>query len=47
MSRWRWDQGRLDYFSVESLRQIASVFVDIDGIEDTNPEHDLLRVVVN
>ncbi|WP_213197955.1 HNH endonuclease [Klebsiella aerogenes] len=43
MSRWRWDQGRLDYFSVESLRKIASVFVDIDGIEDTNPEHDLLR----
>lgn len=43
MSRWRWDQGRLDYFSVESLRKIASVFVDNDGIEDTDPEHDPLR----
>ncbi|EGQ5302474.1 HNH endonuclease, partial [Enterobacter hormaechei] len=43
MSRWRWDQGRLDYFSVESLRKIASVFVDIDGAEDTDPEYDPLR----
>lgn len=43
MSRWRWDQGRLDYFAVESLRKIASVFVDNDGIEDTDPEHDPLR----
>ncbi|HDS8560151.1 TPA: HNH endonuclease [Escherichia coli] len=43
MSRWRWDQGRLDYFSVESLRKIAAVFVDIDGTEDTDPEYDPLR----
>ncbi|ELZ1136968.1 HNH endonuclease [Enterobacter mori] len=43
MSRWRWDQGRLDYFSVEILRKIASVFVDNDGIEDIDPEYDPLR----
>ncbi|EEZ2790506.1 HNH endonuclease [Escherichia coli] len=43
MGRWRWDQGRLDYFSVESLRKIASVFVDIEGTEDNDPEHDSIR----
>lgn len=43
MSRWRWDQGRLDYFSIDSLRKIASVFIDIEGAEDNNPEHDSIR----
>lgn len=43
MSRWRWDQGRLDYFSVESLREIASVFVELDGSEDGDRTIDVLR----
>lgn len=43
MTRWRWDQGRLDYFSVESLRKIASVFIELDGLEDGDRTTDVLR----
>lgn len=33
---WRWDQGRLSYFSLEKIRKIASVIVEFDGVDLTN-----------
>lgn len=31
--KWRWDQGRLDYFRFGNIKKIASVLVRLDGIE--------------
>lgn len=39
---WRWDQGRLNYFTLTNVRKIASVLVDLDGTDLTIDE-DLLR----
>lgn len=33
---WRWDQGRLSYFSLEKIRKIASVIVEINGVDLTD-----------
>lgn len=33
---WRWDQGRLNYFSLDQIRKIASVIVELDGTDLTN-----------
>jgi len=39
---WRWDQGRLSYFSLDKIRKIASVIVELDGVNLTN-EPDPIR----
>jgi len=46
---WRWDQGRLSYFSLEKIRKIASVIVELDGVDltsDPDPIRNLLEHVV-
>jgi hypothetical protein len=46
---WRWDQGRLSYFSLDKIRKIASVIVEIDGVnltEDEDPMRKMLEHVV-
>lgn len=46
---WRWDQGRLSYFSLERIRKIASVIVEIDGVdltENDDPMRSALEHVV-
>lgn len=40
--RWRWDQGRLDYFLYENIVRIARVLARLDGIP-LNSHEDLLR----
>ena len=40
--RWRWDQGRLDYFQFENIVKIARVLCDLDGVM-LNTKTDLLR----
>lgn len=41
--RWRWDQGRLDYFLYENILRMARVLVTLDGVP-LNTREDLLRV---
>lgn len=43
MKRWRWDQGRLEYFKVENIMAIASVLASLDGLV-LGCDVDLLRV---
>lgn len=46
---WRWDQGRLGYFSLDKIRKIASVIVEIDGVDLTanqDPMREVLERVV-
>ncbi|MCB8945798.1 MAG: HNH endonuclease [Ardenticatenaceae bacterium] len=43
MMRWRWDQGRLDYFNYDNLRRIAQVLVELNGIDIQTPNFDPLR----
>ena len=40
--RWRWDQGRLDYFQFENIVNIARVLCELDGVS-LNTKVDLLR----
>ena len=40
--RWRWDQGRLDYFLYENILRIARALVRLDGVP-LNTREDLLR----
>ena len=42
MIRWRWDQGRLDYFQFENIVKIARVLCELDGVALVNSD-DLLR----
>ena len=42
---WRWDQGRLTYFSLEKIRKIASVIVELDGVY-LSAEDDPIRAVM-
>ncbi len=42
---WRWDQGRLSYFSLDKIRKIASVIVELDGIDLTD-EPDPIRAIL-
>ncbi len=44
MNKWRWDQGRLEYFTIENIRKIASVFVEMNGCKDTKTSIDILRI---
>ncbi len=46
---WRWDQGRLSYFSLEKIRKIASVIVELNGVDlvnDPDPIRSTLEHVV-
>lgn len=40
--RWRWDQGRLDYFIYENILRTARTLVTLDGVP-LNTREDLLR----
>lgn len=40
--RWRWDQGRLDYFKFDNIVKIARVLAELDGVM-LNTKADLLR----
>lgn len=31
LAKWRWDQGRLDYFQFDEIKNIASALADFDG----------------
>lgn len=42
---WRWDQGRLSYFSVEKIRLIASGLLELDNFS-LKAEIDLLRTLL-
>lgn len=42
---WRWDQGRLTYFSLDKIRKIASVIVELEGV-DLNAAADPIRAVM-
>jgi hypothetical protein len=42
---WKWDQGRLSYFSIEKIRKIAAVIVEIDGV-DLAAEEDPMREIL-
>lgn len=41
--RWRWDQGRLNYFQFDNIVRIARVLLTLDGVP-LNTREDLLRV---
>lgn len=41
--KWRWDQGRLDYFRFDSITEIARVLADLDGTSLSTSGGDLLR----
>ncbi|NHZ72566.1 MAG: HNH endonuclease, partial [Aquificales bacterium] len=43
MMRWRWDQGRLDYFNFDNFRTIAQVLVSLNGVNIQTPGIDPLR----
>ena len=42
---WRWDQGRLTYFSSGKIRKIASSIIELDGV-DLDATDDPLRAVM-
>ena len=41
--KWRWDQGRLQYFSFGALRSISRVLVQLEGVSLHNEDTDPLR----
>lgn len=41
--KWRWDQGRLNYFQFENLKSIAHVLSRLKGVIINNKEYDPLR----
>ncbi|MDX1993450.1 MAG: HNH endonuclease [bacterium] len=43
VQKWRWDQGRLEYFSFNNVRTIAQVLSELDGVTLT-ASYDPLRV---
>lgn len=40
---WRWDQGRLDYFNFDNLRKVASVLIQLEGVNLNYSGFDPLR----
>ncbi|WP_323845972.1 HNH endonuclease [Microbulbifer magnicolonia] len=42
---WRWDQGRLNYFSVENIRRIAAALYELNGV-DLRQDPDPLRPIL-
>lgn len=46
---WRWDQGRLQYFSLDRIRSIAGCIVELEGVPlnaDPDPLRSILPAVV-
>lgn len=43
MIEWRFDQGRLDYFQFDEIKNIAKGLYSIDGIEKPRIENDFIR----
>jgi 5-methylcytosine-specific restriction endonuclease McrA len=43
MQIWRWDQGRLEYFSFNNIRNMAKCLVELDGVQINAPGIDPLR----
>ena len=43
MMRWRWDQGRLDYFNFNNLQKIAQALLSLNGVDIRTPKVDPLR----
>lgn len=41
--KWRWDQGRLEYFNFDNLKRIASVLVQLENINLDVAEYDPIR----
>ncbi len=41
--KWRWDQGRLEYFNYSNIRSIANVFLGLEGIDLEKGGEDILR----
>lgn len=43
LHKWRWDQGRLDYFLFDNIKDIASALIELDGAHfDSDPLRELL-----
>jgi len=42
---WRWDQGRLQYFSLDRIRRIAACITELDGVQ-LNADPDPLREIL-
>ncbi|SHK68580.1 HNH endonuclease [Marinobacter antarcticus] len=42
---WRWDQGRLQYFSLDRIRRIAACITELDGVS-LNADPDPLRTLL-
>ncbi len=42
-TKWRWDQGRLEYFEFDNIRSIARTLVQLDGAELNDSGDDPLR----
>lgn len=42
-AKWRWDQGRLEYFDYDKIRKIASALVKLEGTVVNVPGQDPLR----
>ncbi len=48
MTKWRWDQGRLDYFQFDEIKNIATALVDFDGSAlPRGDDIDTLRVTLS
>ncbi len=40
ITKWRWDQGRLEYFQFDNIKAIASCLVGMDGVQINAPGAD-------
>ena len=41
--KWRWDQGRLEYFNYSNIRSMANVLLSLEGIDMEKGGEDILR----
>ncbi len=47
LTKWRWDQGRLDYFQFDEIKKIACALVDFNGKSlPRGDDPDTLRVIL-
>lgn len=47
MSKWRWDQGRLDYFQFDEIKKISCALVNFDGKSlPRGDDPDNLRIIL-
>lgn len=45
--KWRWDQGRLDYFQLDEIARLSAALVELDGQPlPRREEEDTLRIVL-